>query len=223
MAQATPLKVDTAHFNMIEQQIRPAYVLDAAVLAAIKAVPRILFVREDQQALAYADTELPMGEGQTMLSPILAGRMLQALQVESTETVLHIGAGTGYVTALLASLSAQVTAVELYDDLATAAAKNLAQAGIENATVVMGDAVSGWDIADRVDVIMLTAAVVTVPETYLHDLAVGGRLAAVVGSGGLMPLQVITRTTEREWSTQTVMETTMPPMVHGEPTIAFEF
>lgn len=223
MAQATPLKVDTAHFNMIEQQIRPAYVLDAAVLAAIKAVPRILFVREDQQALAYADTELPMGEGQTMLSPILAGRMLQALQVESTETVLHIGAGTGYVTALLASLSAQVTAVELYDDLVTAAAKNLAQAGIENATVVMGDAVSGWDIADRVDVIMLTAAVVTVPETYLHDLAVGGRLAAVVGSGGLMPLQVITRTTEREWSTQTVMETTMPPMVHGEPTIAFEF
>lgn len=223
MAQATPLKVDTAHFNMIEQQIRPAYVLDAAVLAAIKAVPRILFVREDQQALAYADTELPMGEGQTMLSPILAGRMLQALQVKSTETVLHIGAGTGYVTALLASLSAQVTAVELYDDLATAAAKNLAQAGIENATVVMGDAVSGWDIADRVDVIMLTAAVVTVPETYLHDLAVGGRLAAVVGSGGLMPLQVITRTTEREWSTQTVMETTMPPMVHGEPTIAFEF
>lgn len=223
MAQATPLTVDTAHFNMIEQQIRPAYVLDAAVLAAIKAVPRILFVREDQQALAYADTELPMGEGQTMLSPILAGRMLQALQVKSTETVLHIGAGTGYVTALLASLSAQVTAVELYADLATAAAKNLAQAGIEHATVVMGDAVSGWDIADRVDVIMLTAAVVTVPETYLHDLAVGGRLAAVVGSGGLMPLQVITRTTEREWSTQTVMETTMPPMVHGEPTIAFEF
>lgn len=215
--------LETAHFNMIEQQIRPGYVLDEQVLSVLESISRTQFIDEDMHGLAYADVALPIGHGQTMLPPILVGRLLQALQVKLTDTVLEIGTGTGYLTALLASLAAHIMSVEIYPDLSAEAATNLAAADIENITLEVGDAAQGWPVSDRIDAIICTAAWVSVPDAYLQSLQIGGRMVAIVGKGEVMEVQLITRISERDWQMESVMETVVPPMVNAEPMVEFEF
>lgn len=219
MAQA----LETAHFNMIEQQIRPGYVLDERVLSVLESVSRTQFIDEELHGLAYADVALPIGHGQTMLPPVLVGRLLQALQIQPTESVLEIGTGTGYLTALLANLATEVVSVEIYPDLSAEAGDNLAKAGVENIALQVGDAAQGWPMAERVDVIICTAAFVSVPDAYLQELEISGRMLAIVGEGEVMDVQLISRVSEREWKVETVMETVVPPMVNAEPIAQFEF
>ena len=132
-----------ARFNMIEQQIRTWEVLDPTVLQLLNEVPRENFVPAEYQGLAFADIEIPIGQGQTMLSPKLEGRILQALNVQKSQTVLHIGTGSGYFTALLASLAKQVISVEIEADLSAQAAKNLAKNNIQNVTLEVADGTLG--------------------------------------------------------------------------------
>ncbi len=213
----------TAHFNMIEQQIRPGYVLDERVLSVLESISRTQFIDEDMHGLAYADTALPIGHGQTMLPPVLVARLLQALQVQPTDSVLEIGTGTGYLTALLATLAAHVVSVEIYPELSAEADSNLAAASIDNITLQVGDAAQSWPLTDRVDAIISTAAWVSVPDAYFQSLKIGGRMVAIVGEGDAMDVQLITRISERDWQTESVMETVVPPMVNAEPTAKFEF
>lgn len=215
--------LDTAHFNMLEQQIRPSDVLDHRVLKALKDVVRTQFVDDDLLGLAYADTELPIGYGQVMLSPVLQGRLLQALNVQADEKVLEIGTGTGYFTALLAQLASHVISVEIVPELSAVAQRNLASAGIDNVTLYVGDASRSWPLADRIDVIVITAAFVTIPDDYLQSLQVGGRLLAIVGNDQNMKVQLIRRTAERQWQTETVFETVISAMINAEPKPEFEF
>tara|TARA_R110002049_G_scaffold228717_3_gene400821 strand:+ start:1484 stop:2143 length:660 start_codon:yes stop_codon:yes gene_type:complete len=215
--------LDIAHFNMLEQQVRPSDVLDPRVLMALKDVIRTQFVDEDFSGLAYADTELPIGYGQVMLSPVLQGRLLQALDIQTDEKVLEIGTGRGYFTALIAQLASHVTSVEIVPELSALAQQNLDAAGINNATLCVGDASRSWPLADRVDVIVTTAAFVTVPDDYLQSLQVGGRMLAIVGKGHNMRVQLIRRTTERQWQTDTVFETAISSMINAEPKPEFEF
>jgi protein-L-isoaspartate(D-aspartate) O-methyltransferase len=215
--------LDIAHFNMLEQQVRPSDVLDPRVLMALKDVLRSQFVDDDLAGLAYADTELPIGYGQMMLSPVQQGRLLQVLNVQSDENVLEIGTGTGYFTALLARLAKHIISVEIVPELSALAKHNLATAGIENVTLYTGDASQGWPLADRVDVIVTTASFVTIPDDYLQRLQVGGRMVAIVGKGQNMKVQLIRRTTERDWHTDTVFETVIPAMINAEPKPEFEF
>ena len=206
---------------MIEQQVRPSEVLEPRVLAALKAVAREKFVSEDLIPLSYADTELPIGYGQTMLSPVIEGRMLQAIDVQPTEDVLEIGTGSGYFTALLAQLARQVDTVEIIAELSEQAQQKLK--GIENIYFHIGDASQGWDLEDRIDVIIATAAFVTVPDRYKQALQVGGRMLAAVGTAPVMEMQLIQRTSEREWQIETVFETVIPPMINAEPKAEFRF
>ena len=206
---------------MIEQQVRPSNVLDSRVLAALSAVPRVNFVNDDFSLLAYADTELPIGYNQSMLSPVLEGRLLQALNVQADEQVLEIGTGTGYFTALLAQLANDVMSVELIPELADQAKQNLA--GINNIELCVGDASQGWDLANRIDVIIATVAFTTIPDEYKHSLKVGGRMLAIEGISPAMSVQLIHRTGEREWETETVFETVISPMINAEPKPEFEF
>lgn len=215
--------LDIAHFNMLEQQVRPSDVLDLRVLDALKSVIRAQFVDADFIGLAYADTELPIGYGQKMLSPVLQGRLLQALDVQLNENVLEIGTGTGYFTALLAQLSNHVTSVEIVPELSALAQQNLTAAGIDNVTLCVGDASRAWPLADRIDAIVITAALVSVPDDYLQSLQVGGRLLAIVGKGKNMQVQLIRRTAERKWETKTVFETVVSAMINAEPKLEFEF
>lgn len=215
--------LEKAHFNMVEQQVRPGYVLDERVLSVLESLSRTQFIDEELHGLAYADVALPIGHGQTMLPPVLVGRLLQALQVQPTDTVLEIGTGTGYLTALLAALAAQVVSVEIYPDLSAEAATNLAQTDVENVVLQVGDASQGWPMQDRMDTIICTAAFVAVPDTYLQSLKIGGRMLAIVGEGEVMDVQLITRVSERNWQTKSVMETVVPPMVNAEPILKFDF
>lgn len=215
--------LDNAHFNMLEQQVRPSDVLNPRVLKALKDVDRAQFVDEELLGLAYADTELPIGFGQIMLSPILQGRLLQALDIQADETVLEIGTGSGYFTALLAHLASYVSSVEIVPELSEMAQQNLINAGVDNVTLSVGDASQGWPLSKRINVIVATAAFVSVPNSFLQSLTVGGRMLAVVGEGDVMDVQVIERISEDEWHTNVVFETVMPAMINAEPKAEFEF
>ena len=210
-----------AHFNMLEQQIRPSEVRNARVLKALEDVLRSDFVDESLSGLAYADTELPIGFEQTILSPVFVARMLQAVDVQADEHVLEIGTGTGYVTALLSQLAKHVTTVEMIADLSELAARNLSDN--DNVTFAVGDASRGWALTDRIDVIVLTAAFHVIPDEYLQSLKVGGRILAVVGKNDPMMVTVTRRISEREWQTDSVFETVIPAIINEEPQPQFEF
>lgn len=214
---------DTAHANMVNQQLRPNQVADARVLAAISDIPRENFLEPALKGLAYADVQLPIGCGQTMLSPMVEGRMLQALALQPDDTVLEIGTGSGYFTALLARLAAKVISVEYFETLSRQAQDRLQALGLHNIELAVGDAAKSWPLPERVDAIVITAAFVTLPEDFLNQLKVGGRLLAVVGKAPAMSVQLIQRISEREWQTRTLFETVIPAMIHAEPKAEFEF
>ncbi len=215
--------LDSAHFNMLEQQVRPSDVLNPRVLQALNDIARDQFVDESLARLAFADTELPIGFGQVMLSPVLQGRLLQTLDVQTDEEVLEIGTGSGYFTALLAQLAKHVTTVEIVPELSEMAQQNLNDASIDNVTLCIGDASRGWELSDRADVIIVTAAFVSVPDAYLQSMSIGGRMLAIVGEGDMMVVQLIRRITEWEWQTDSVFETVVPAMINAEPIPEFEF
>lgn len=213
--------LNKSHYNMIEQQVRPSNVLNTRVLEALSSVPRAKFVSDDVDLLAYADIELPIGFGQYMLTPILAGRLLQAINIKPDDTVLEIGTGTGYFTALLAQLAEQVLSVELIPELAEQAKLNLTN--IDNVDIYIGDASQGWELENRVDAIIATAAFITVPDDYKHSLKIGGRMLVAEGVAPAMSVKLIHRVAEREWETETVFETVIPAMINAEPKPEFEF
>jgi len=217
------VNLQQAHSNMIEQQVRPSDVLNPQVLTALNSVKREAFVDGALAGLAYADTQLPIGFGQVMLSPVQEGRLLQALNVQSNETVLELGTGSGYFTALLATLADHVFSVELIPELSASAQQALTKAAISNVTLSLGDTSQAMDVTERFDVIVATAAFVTIPDDYLQALQIGGRMLAVVGEEPVMSVQIIHRISEREWQTETVSETVIPAMINAEPKAEFNF
>lgn len=215
--------LDYAHSNMVAQQVRPSDVLNPQVLAALQTIKREHFVDKELIDLAYADTQLAIGFEQFMLSPVIEGRMLQALNIQKNEQVLELGTGTGYFTALLATLAKQVISVEIIPELSQLAQQNLDELDISNVNLAVGDASQEWRLKTRVDVIVATAAFVNVPNAYLQALNVGGRMLAVVGIAPVMSVVLINRITERKWQTETVFETEIPPMTNAEPKKEFNF
>lgn len=216
-------RLDSAHFNMVEQQLRPNEVLSSHVLNAINNLDRADFCEDSFAELAYADTQLPIGYGQNMLSPLLEGRFLQSLQLTKQDNVLEIGTGSGYFTALIAHLADHVTSVEIIPELSEQADLRLQKLGLHNISLQIGDAAKGWLLPHNVDVIVLTAAVTQVPDAYLQQLSVGGRLLAVTGYAPAMSVQLITRADEQRWETQSLFETVIPYMLNAQPTTQFEF
>ena len=208
---------------MLEQQVRPGDVLDHKVLGVLKQIKRVDFVDESLSGIAYADIALPIGHGQMMLPPILHGRMLQALDIQNDEYVLEVGTGSGYFTALIATLAQHVTTIEIMEELSLTAKQNIEAYDFDNITYCVGDASKTYPLSDRIDVIVLTAAFVTVPDDYLQSIKVGGRLLAVVGQEQNMEVQLIYRVAEREWQTKSVLETVIPAVINAEPKPEFKF
>ena len=137
---AAKMDMEEARFNMIEQQIRPWEVLDPEVLELLSTVKREDFVSPEHRMLAFADIELPIGNGQTMLQPKIEARILQQLAIKNTDVVLEVGTGSGYMAALLASKAENVYTVEIDPFLAASARENLQKAGVANVLVETGDA-----------------------------------------------------------------------------------
>ena len=215
--------MNPAHSNMVWQQVRPNEVSNPEVLDALQKVERSQFVSDDYKELAYSDTRLPIGCGQFMWTPLEEGRVLQFLQLKPTDIVLEIGTGSGFFTALIAQLSLNVISIEYFAELSTLASSRLKATGIENVTLHCGDASHGWKLADRIDVIVLTASCLHIPEDYLHSLKVGGHLVAVTGQAPAMQVQRVTRTGEWQWQTETLFETVVAPLVHAETKLEFTF
>ena len=214
---------ETARFNMIEQQIRTWEVLDPVVLALLDEVPRENFVTESQVGLAFADVELPIGYGQTMLLPKLEGRILQALAVKKTDKVLLIGTGSGYLTALLAKLTAHVHAVEINPALSILAGSRLLKQGIHNVTLHVGDASSGFANNAPYDVIVFTGSLQLRPIVAENMLNIGGRLFAVVGEMPIMQANLTQRISQQSFREETLFETCLPPLENGPQAAKFEF
>ncbi len=211
------INVDTeqARFNMIEQQIRPANVLDQRVLDILSKVPREDFVPEEYRNLAFADINIPLEHQQAMLTPIGEAKLLQALNIKSTDRVLEVGTGTGYLTALLASLANHVESVEYFSDLSAQAAKNLTNHKIENVTLEVGDAASGWHKSAPYDVIAVTGSVPVLPDSFKQALTVGGRLYVIVGDSPVMESVLVTRVSDSEWLQECLMETQVPVLLNA--------
>jgi protein-L-isoaspartate(D-aspartate) O-methyltransferase len=212
-----------ARFNMIEQQIRTWEVLDPVVLAVLDKVPRENFVAESQVGLAFADVELPIGEGQTMLSPKVEGRILQAVGVKKTDKVLLVGTGSGYLTALLATLAHHVHAVEIYPELSNKAQYRLQAQNIHNVTLHVADAANGYAEAAPYDVIVFTGSLPLRPIAAEKMLNVGGRLFAVVGDLPIMQATLTQRVSEDAYRHETIFETCLPALENAPQATKFEF
>jgi protein-L-isoaspartate(D-aspartate) O-methyltransferase len=209
-------------------------VLDPAVLQLLNDLPRENFVPKEYQGLAFADIEIPIGHGQTMLSPKLEGRILQALSLNKTQTVLHIGTGSGYFTALLASMTKQVISVEINEDIAAQAIKNLALNNIYNVTIEIADAA---EIADTVsghiktvtgkkqsyDVIVYTGSSPVEPAGVREQLSVGGVMFIVLGEVPAMQATLINRVSETGFREAVLFETCIPELIDAPQSEQFEF
>jgi len=208
------MNTEQTRFNMIEQQIRPWDVLDQDVLDLLFVVKRENFVPTAYKALAFADTEIPLPNGETMLTPKLEARILQEIGLKKHEQVLEIGAGSGYLAALLAYKARHVTTVEIDQVLHALATKNLADYGVANVEVALGNGAHGWNIAsnNRYDVIVLSGSVPVLPEAFLQQLNVGGRLFAIVGETPVMTAQLVTSISEATFDTLNLFETVVKPL-----------
>ncbi|MFA9440900.1 protein-L-isoaspartate O-methyltransferase [Uliginosibacterium sp. sgz301328] len=214
---------EQARFNMVEQQIRPWEVLNPDVLDTLMLVKRELFVPAAQQALAFADIELPIGKGQTMLAPKIEAKALQALAVKSTDSVLEIGTGSGYMAALLAARAEWVRSIEIEPELAQFAFENLSRNGVDNVIVEEGDGSLGWAERAPYDVIMVSGALPEIPQELLAQLKHGGRLFAVVGAAPVMHACLVVRTGDDAWQTTELFETVIPALRLAQAPDSFRF
>jgi protein-L-isoaspartate(D-aspartate) O-methyltransferase len=207
--------IEQARFNMIEQQVRPWQVLDPLVLQTMLEVPREAFVPETCRSLAFADTNLPIGQGQVMMAPVVEGRLLQALAVQPQETVLEIGTGSGFLTACLARIGQRVTSIDIFPDLVDAAAARLAAQQIANISLLKGDAFTDLDATQRYDVIAVTGSIPVLAQEFHRNLNTGGRLFVITGSLPIMQAQLITRINDNHWSSVCLFETCIPPLINA--------
>ncbi|MEE8379682.1 MAG: protein-L-isoaspartate O-methyltransferase [Gammaproteobacteria bacterium] len=215
--------IELARFNMIEQQIRPAEVLDQRVLETISETPREAFVPETYQDLAFSDINVEIGNAEMMMKPIMEARILQALNIQPGDKILEIGTGSGYLTALLAKLGGHVESVEIEPKILDQAKTRLGNQGITNVTLVQGDASQGWNPNEAYDVIAITGSFPILPESFQKQLTVGGRMAVIVGESPVMEALLITRTAEDQWVTQALFETDFPALQNVEQPQAFIF
>jgi protein-L-isoaspartate(D-aspartate) O-methyltransferase len=213
------MNIEQARFNMIEQQIRPWNVLDQDVLDLLHVVKREQFVPPSYANLAFADVEIPLPGGESMFNPKIEARILQELNIKRHETVLEIGAGSGYMAALMAHKARHVTTVEISPEIKALAEQNIARAGIQNVTVVEGNGASGWEKDAPYDVIVISGALENMPESFLKQLKVGGRISAIIGQAPAMQCVLVTRVSEAAYDTVTVFETNVK-MLSGAPAVS---
>ncbi|MDH3585520.1 MAG: protein-L-isoaspartate O-methyltransferase [Gammaproteobacteria bacterium] len=208
------MNIDFARQQMIAQQVRAWTVLNPAVLEVLSAVPREEFVPGPYESLAFADTEIPLGHGEFMMTPTVEGRVLQALELDRNAHVLEIGTGSGFLTACLAKLSGTLTSVDIHEDFVRSAARKLANIGMENVEFRTMDATRELT-DDRYDAIAVTGSIETFDPRFADALRPGGRLFVVVGSPPVMEARLVRRTGDSEWRSENLFETTLGPLVHG--------
>ncbi len=208
---ASPL--ETAKFNMIEQQIRPCEVNNPRVIDALHRVNRHEFVPPMYQNLAYADCQIPFSDTQHMMKPLIEGKILQALDIQEHESCLEVGTGTGYFTACLSVLAKSVHSIDIDAEQQKRAQKSLT-GQFNTISFECANAFDRIGASKQYDIIVVTAAVSTVPDNFKEALNTGGRLFVIEGTTPTMQAKLITRTAAREWSIQALFETEINQLVN---------
>ncbi len=214
---------EQARFNMIEQQIRPWDVLDQQVLDIISGTPREDFVPEQYRALAFADINIPLGHDQVMMPPRVEGRLLQALDIQSDDSILEIGTGSAYLCACLARMGARVHSIDIIPEFIESAKRKLAAHNIANVSLAEGDAGAGWTGEERYDAIAVTGSLPAFHEGFHQSLSIGGRLFLITGTPPVMEALLMTRVSEGHWSRESLFETSIPALIHAEESRRFVF
>lgn len=217
------MNFEQARFNMVEQQIRPWEVLDQRVLDVISATPREYFVPKDYQGVAYSDTRIPIGHGETMLAPKVEGRILQALAITARDRGLLIGTGTGFLAALMAQLAGQLTSIDIHDEFTQEAARKLTAFGLHNVSFATQDGCDGYAQAEPFDFIAASGAMANFRPLIQQQLAIGGRLFLVLGNSPIMNAHLITRETADVFTDDILFETDLKYLAGAEATRKFDF
>lgn len=200
-----PLDHTEQRLEMVKVQVAGRGVRSAAVLDALRAVPREAFVPEQLREFAYEDARLPLVQGRTVPRPCVVGAMIEALELKGTETVLEVGAGSGYVTAVLARIAAQVYCIEALASLAVGAAATLKSQGLRNVHVLHGSPIAGWPDHAPFDAILVNLPGSQIPDTLKRQLKVGGRLVMLMGTDPeVLELVRLTRTDEHGYRLEDV-------------------
>ena len=221
------MNIEKARFNMIEQQIRPWDVLSLDILDLLVVVKREAFVPAAYKDMAFFDTEIPLPGGQNMLAPRCEARLLQEANIKKHENVLEIGAGSGYMAALLAHRARHVTTLEIEPALKELAEKNLKNYGVTNADVVLADGAKGWSGNSQhsgpFDVIIVSGSLPVLPSTMLEQIKTGGRILAIIGEEPVMTAQIVTRLSDTEYETVKLFETSATPLRNAMTPSHFTF
>lgn len=221
------MNIEQARFNMIEQQIRPWDVLNQEVLDLLVIVKRENFVPAAYKNLAFIDTEIPLPCGENMLTPKLEARILQEASVKRHENVLEIGAGSGYMAALLAHKGRHVTTIEIEPALQKLAERNLADNAIDNVCVELGDGAQGWAGSGNngapYDVIIISGSMPVLAPEFLQQIKIGGRIIVTLGEAPVMTTQRITRVSETAYETVKLFETNIKPLRNTVTPSHFKF
>ena len=213
---------EQARFNMVEQQVRTWEVLDQQVLDLLFVVRREEFVPPANRTLAFADLEIPLGDGERMWTPKMEARVLQELELKGNEVVLEIGTGSGYLTALLARRAGEVVSVEINPRLLAEGRAHLAAAGVRNARLQPGDGARGWG-AETYDAIVLTGSTPMLPDSWLKQLKPNGRLFAVVGDSPAMTARLTRWTAPGAIVHEDLFETVIAPLKNAPQPARFVF
>jgi protein-L-isoaspartate(D-aspartate) O-methyltransferase len=217
-------RMDTlaARQQMVDQQIRTWEVLDPRVLDAVAAVPREAFVPSAYRELAFADSPLPIGCGQSLLAPKIQGRILQALEINPTDAALEVGTGSGYLSACLGLLAASTRSIEIHPQLSAEAASNLSAVRQGRVQLETRDAFSAAPLGTY-DVIAVTGSLPIYDARFERALRLGGRLFVVVGPAPVMDAILVRRVGEAEWIRESLFETVIDPLVNATASRGFVF
>lgn len=199
---------------MVEEQLRRRGIVDSRVLAAMSAVPREAFVTKSERARAYYDGALPLSHGQTISQPLMVAMSVEALRLQGDETVLEVGAGSGYQAAVLSKLAKTVYAIEIIPELVAKAKRSLESLGIDNVELICADGRKGWPEGAPYDGIVVAAAAEKVPAALVEQLREGGRLVIPVGGRWGQALQAL-RKREGKLETEELCRCVFVPLVHG--------
>ena len=216
------MDIEQARFNMVEQQIRTWDVLDQGILDLLFSVKREEFVPPAYRMLAFADLEIPLGDGEKMWMPKMEARVLQEIDLAAGETVLEVGTGSGYFTALLASQKALVTSVEINPRLAAEARARGARAGRGGKELAVGGGAPG-DCTETYDIIVLTGSTPVLPDRLVAQLKPGGRLFAVVGDPPAMSARLLRSVAPDAVTTTVLFETVIKPLRNAAQPARFLF
>lgn len=217
------MNIEQARHNMLTQQCRATGVLDDDILTLLEQTPRESFVPQAYHNLAFADMPIPLAHDQVMLTPIEEAHMIQSLQIQPEDTVLEIGTGTGFCTALLAKQAHHVVTVDIFPDFIEEAHRRLQQLRLNNITYEVGDGSEGWAQNGLYDAIAVTGGLPYLPESFKKQLRIGGRIFAILGQAPNMTVNLLTKVGDGQWQSKQLFETVTKPLIHHLPRETFTF